>query len=538
MYLPNENVVKIFLDLLQKVQHMYVLNPEPTEDELQYLPAYIDTISAFMKELPEISESSLVCFQHMLILVIRMFPYLSKAHHAMASEAFITSLLHISECRRADFMMSTVTYQGMIWSCSHPYPLDNDESTTDTQRYVKSYKDYLPFYKGLLQLQDVQRHKIDFFTRKNLIEGIFDDLIKTLFILLNKLNLETKMKDDSSVHTSIHTSIDVVKASDYEIFLNLVDIYQDILNHADPLFFKKWVVMFVEQVVQKSLQHPYVSGFYKLLASCLKILDKLNYFDDYKNKENVSICFTTIQSFLIEMLWKMKQYSGDLQIACLTVLISTPCILINDLLTTTAPAFVTLFNIGRSYYRLADIGLDALERWNEHLPASNLNPFLKQVVPSLDSYLRSLSLQQLERSQLGKTRKTKQILKKRKILLEVEPELFNLQQKLLIFLSKLSNDLCYSFVNSGTKVDQAVYSTKKFLKIRLKFEDASFVLYLDRLLPRIIELALYCSNRKIRVNACEVLQATMMIFLGTSKYILKYSSHFFIPNMWATFFCL
>ena len=47
------------------------------------------------------------------------------------------------------------------------------------------------------------------------------------------------------------------------------------------------------------------------------------------------------------------------------------------------------FRLGLSYLPLAEAGLAALEGWMQHLPPDSLRPFLQEVLPLLDGYLRA-----------------------------------------------------------------------------------------------------------------------------------------------------
>ena len=49
---------------------------------------------------------------------------------------------------------------------------------------------------------------------------------------------------------------------------------------------------------------------------------------------------------------------------------------------------VTL-KLGLSYLPLANAGLDALEAWTSQLPPGLLQPYLQQILPNMDAYLRT-----------------------------------------------------------------------------------------------------------------------------------------------------
>lgn len=519
MYLTPTEVLKLFLNMIRKVEHAYIAT-EPDYDILSFLPVYIQSIASLMGALDCITDSQLLCFQKNLILMVKTFPKLSQLYHDVVVQVFTKTLYqvsHVSEQHKkgGSNFVAVIVRQSVIWSCSHPYPLDSEE-TDENKKEGPSYKSYLPLWIGLLNTMHSNKFHIQSNLEQETAMKFFDELMRTLLYLLNKLNLEVKQKDES-VSANPAAAYDVVQVSDYEIYLNVIDFYQKLFQHFDGTLFKKWIQMFTNQVIVKSLKQPFNSGFYKLLSSSLKICNEINYFTERKQKEDIDACFESTQIFIKSMLLKMKQFSGDLHIACLNVLLFAPCELISDLLPLAIPAFRSLFFIGRSYFHLVHMALKTLTRWKDNLPEEKLNPFLEEVVPALDTYLRSRSLENSKTKPLAKTRKTKQILNKVKILVETEPELFKLQKAILTFISQLNSELCYVFVNASSCIDPGVCFEFKHLKIALPYENSSLVIYLDTLVPRIIELALYCSNRKTRMTACELLHSLIMLFLGTSR---------------------
>lgn len=518
IYLASTEILKLFLKIVQKVEHDYVAT-EPDYDVLSFLPLYIQTIAALMSSLDVITDSQLLCFQKILILMVKTFPRLSQLYHDLIIQVFVKTLYQIEQRNESGrSFIAVIVRQSVIWSCSHPYPIDADETDGNTKPET-SFKSFLPLWIGLLNIMHSKKFHIQSNSERETAVKFFDELIKTLIYLINKLNLDVKPKDDPYISSNPAVAYDIVQISDYEIYLNAVDFYQKLFRHFDATLFKKWIQMFTNHIILKSLKQPFNSGFYKLLSSILKVCDELNYFSERKQTEDIKACFESAQSFIKNMLLKMKQFSGDLQIACLQVLLFAPCELISDLLPLAIPVFHGLFAIGRSYFQLVHMGLETLTRWRDSLPEEDMNAFLEEVVPALDSYLKSKSLQNFKTKPLAKTRKTKQILNKVKILVESEPQLFKLQKAILTFVSQLNSDLCYVFVNANSCVDSGASITYKHLKVVLPYENCSLVIYLDSLVPRILELALYCSNRKIRMTACELLHALIMLFLGTSRKI-------------------
>lgn len=113
----------------------------------------------------------------------------------------------------------------------------------------------------------------------------------------------------------------------------------------------------------------------------------------------------------------MKQYKDDLLAACLTFILTLPKEIVSEQMSSVVPAiqvtllsisrenkhliitvfskfYITLFqltlSIGLGYLPLAMIALDALDYWSDTLPASVIRPYYPQILPCLDSYLKTM----------------------------------------------------------------------------------------------------------------------------------------------------
>lgn len=80
--------------------------------------------------------------------------------------------------------------------------------------------------------------------------------------------------------SDIYSSMTAVKPKDFQLLINLIEFLQKFLNSAsDETMFSNWVEEFVIKVTDHAIKNPFVSAFYKILATALQVSDKLNYFD-------------------------------------------------------------------------------------------------------------------------------------------------------------------------------------------------------------------------------------------------------------------
>ncbi|KAF5300806.1 hypothetical protein FQR65_LT09109 [Abscondita terminalis] len=521
MHITPIEISGLFATISQILENNYILNSKIDPDQLMYLSHYVQTLSLIIRNLPELSSNHVVSLQLISILLIKLFPQLSTMQHHLVIDAFVIMLHQLTFCEHEvlESFLENVIYQGVLWTCSH-HIVSDAELMKEANQELITHKNHLPFWHGLLNIITVvkyERFEIDMRDRKYIVKKLINQLLNTLFILLNKINLEIKLIDSNNPVTDPAAAFEPVQINDFTVFVNVVDFYQDIIENMNLEIFKLRIPNYINMMLKKSLKYPLVSGFYKLLASSLKNCEKLNYFEEC-NLENhdVKMCHLYLMKFTERLLQKMKQYKGDLQIACLQVMIAMPISIVQEVLPSISSAFLVLFSIGRSYLQLAHLGLDALEKWVKVIPANDFDPVLKKILPSLDSYLKSRSLGgNLESNLILKHRKTKQLLSKRKILVQTEPELLKLQIKILSFIGQLNNNLCMAFVNFEDQ-QSTVWRNTSYLKVIFPYNN-KLSIYMERFVPRVLELSLLSSDRKMRIAACELLHAFVLIILGTSK---------------------
>ncbi|KAF5289822.1 hypothetical protein FQA39_LY14977 [Lamprigera yunnana] len=520
-HITSKEINLLFITISQILENDYVLNTDIDSYQLEYLPHYVQSLAFIVSNLPELNSNCIISLQLVSTLLIKMFPQLSPVQHHLVIEAFVIMLHQLALCEKnvLEIFLESIIYQGILWTCSHQNALDA-EILKDINIEIVTHKNYIYFWRGLLNIKDAtkyDKYEINSKSRRIILRKVTNELMKTLFLFTNKLNLNIKLKNENDSATDPELAYEPEQTNDFIIFVNIVDFYQDIFENIDVDMFKSWIITYINQMLQKSIKYPLVSGYYKLLEFCLKICETLQYFNELNlANEDVQMCYNSLMRYIEGILWKMKQYKGDLQIACFHLIMATPVGIIRESLPKIASCFLVLFSIGRSYLELASIGIDVLEKWVKHIPMEEIKLFLIEVLPSLDSYLRTRSLGgQLESNLVSKFRKTKKLVSKRKILIQTEPELLKLQIKIMTFIGQLDNNLCMAFVNARDNEDEMVWSNTSYLKVTFPY-NIKLLVYMDKFVPRVIELSLYCSDRKMRVASCELLHSLVLIILGTS----------------------
>ncbi|KAJ8797134.1 hypothetical protein J1605_001944 [Eschrichtius robustus] len=96
--------------------------------------------------------------------------------------------------------------------------------------------------------------------------------------------------------------------------------------------------------------------------------------------------------FLAKVSVKMKQYKDELLASCLTFVLSLPHDIIELDVRAYVPALQMAFKLGLSYTPLAEVGLNALEEWSVYIGKHVIQPYYKDILPSLDGYLKTSAL--------------------------------------------------------------------------------------------------------------------------------------------------
>ncbi|XP_023014378.2 DNA-dependent protein kinase catalytic subunit [Leptinotarsa decemlineata] len=528
-HLPPEEVTSLFLAIMQNFEETYILNYDPQSEQWEYLPDYVQAVANFMT-FKEFTTSEFFCLQRATINMIKSFHQLPILHFELVVDALIMTLFHLRKTKFFDVFVENVVYQGVVWSCSHQH-ISNEAFSEETTQKTVTVKNYFPLWTGILNLTSnrvYDKRGFGLEDRKYVLERTVNELVKTLMMLINKLNVSVKLKGDDVVTTDVSQAYTTEATNDYAIFLNLVDFYQEIFEKVKPSMFRKCICKIVTHLVDKCLKYPLTSGFYKLLSFSLKIARNLELFSTHPDQDigystsargpDVDNCQTTLSTFLALLLNKMPEFKDELLISCLQVLLGTPVVVIKDALPSCVVPLINVFEVGRSYLPLARMGLRTLEYWQENIEPEVLEPILMKIIPSLDSFLRSKSLRGLGQGIVEKRRKTQQAIKKRKVLLEVEPELVTLQREILCFIGRQSLRNLQAFIFSNDNhVRNLISGRDSHLRVTLLYEDLQLNVHLDSFLPRIIDLALHSSDRKTRITACELLQACVMVFLGRAK---------------------
>lgn len=335
----------------------------------------------------------------------------------------------------------------MTWTCSHTLLVD-----AELQRELKhleerplSYKNYLALWTALLKSDRYGKHS-------QTAQEVVDSMMNMCIVLISKLNLRTRTKEDSVFSDAAFSQI-AENAADFRIFVNIVDLYVDIINKVESSLLMNTIQTFLLKIIGMSYKYPLISGFYKLIRATFKhIASEPNRAKDALEVKTLQLLY----KYLLNLSTLISTFSGELLTTCLYLILNMPETYVKPILNNTIPSFKIAFNIGLSEFEVACTALNTLEKWTSYLDSQYTNEFLQEIVPLLEPYLHSgeSSVEFLQ-----DIIKTERKVIKRIILIDDENTLERFQTRVLLFIASLDTDIIMNFLykrsmNTGATWDK------------------------------------------------------------------------------------
>uniref|UniRef100_A0A452TWI8 DNA-dependent protein kinase catalytic subunit n=1 Tax=Ursus maritimus TaxID=29073 RepID=A0A452TWI8_URSMA len=539
----------MYVELIQRCKQLFLTQIDTVDDHVYHMPSFLQSIASVLLYLDTVPEVYTPVLEHLMVVQIDSFPQYSPKMQSVCCKAIVKVFLALGGKGPVLWnCISTVVHQGLIRICSKPVILQKGvESESEDYRAsgevrtgkwkVPTYKDYLDLFRSLLscdQMMDSLLADEAFLfvnsSLQNLNHLLYDEFVKSVLKIIEKLDL-TLEKQNVGEH-------EVRSFWENTTFVLLICFYREILPEKHVEFFEPWVHSFAYELILQSTRLPLISGFYKLLSVAMRNAKKIKYFEGVglkgqtqspEDPEKYS-CFALLTKFGKEVSVKMKQYKDELLASCLTFILSLPHDIIELDIRAYVPALQMAFKLGLSYTPLAEVGLNALEEWSVYICKHVIQPHYKDILPSLDGYLKTSALSDetknnwevsaLSRAaQKGFNKVTLKHLKKTKNI--SSNEALSLEEirirvvQMLGFLGGQINKNLLTVASSDEMMKKCVaWDREKRLSFAVPFIEMKPVIYLDVFLPRVTELALSASDRQTKVAACELLHSMVMFMLG------------------------
>ncbi|KAF9159945.1 hypothetical protein DFQ26_006027, partial [Actinomortierella ambigua] len=364
------------------------------------------------------------------------------------------------------------------------------------------------------------------------------------------LMLASKLEDSPVMAASGNlTSLRANNEKDFVIFQNLADFWQIFLPKTQPQLFAPWAFVVGEALIGLSTRSPLVSGFYKMFATCLRVCQQIDLFSTLSTVDtteeikvetaevDVRLAATLFKKYIEEVLARLEQYKDDLLASCLQLVLSSPPQLVSqrDIV---GPIQMAL-RLGLSYLPLASVGFDAIERWLTIVQGKE--EWFSMIAPYLNDYLM-VDVQAADEGEAAtdsastgpkkRGSKSRPLKYQRSAMIisatvgtsgEQVHSLQDLQLRIVRMLGRQAG-IGRAILSRDTKSgatdtsELLAWDPASRVKLKVPFPEMKTELLFDEMLPRIVDLALYSLNRKIKVASCELLHSLVLLMVGSSAF--------------------
>lgn len=504
-------------------------------EQMENICDYVESLSKLIEYSDELSGIELTTIQNIIVAIIQNFHLFAKGQHRNIIDKLIRTFINL--CCLGDTMvddvLNTVIFRGIIWTCSHK--LKADEAAMDWAIFPDwkqhiTIDNYLPFWNGLFV--DVNG---DIDPKSAEIQDkIYDRWMKTLLQIIEKLDLSTvkrTRRNDCGEEVAVlfcdpEYNLVPKRPKDFHIFFNLVDLYratfkaQGVDIHLKN--FIKWINIFMETMISKSLEYPLVSGFVKLMQTALSIANRLDYINNELIEVNYQI-YERVCYYLDVIMRRAQDCSGELQIGCLILLLTTPTPMLQRLINNFVPIFKTALDVGKSEqcFFVAEMALKAMKRYINTTDADSTEQkeFLQAILPEFCPYMQGF--QNDDGETIGASRNNHNEINRRtteRFIQVNKCDLLKFRKDFVLLLSTLNPEYCECLLRYDENAN-LVQSTTAKMSITLHSSDQlEPIMILDGLMPRIREIILITTDRQKRITACEFVHAAILYCLAMNRH--------------------
>ncbi|KRW98379.1 Armadillo-type fold [Pseudocohnilembus persalinus] len=327
---------------------------------------------------------------------------------------------------------------------------------------------------------------------------------------------------------------------DMQFFYRVVLLLDYIIPRIKESIFWQWIPIFYKNIITKIKQIPRSLHLLKFIKTLNQFVINNDIFQYLTSKEKLEFILL-LKNYFQELYFLQKKYQDELLIDSLKVLLTVPRAIImaenysffkNHLIVVIKRSL----QLGESNTSLGFLALKCLERLHQKCKQQLVNQYFKLVVPQLNAYLlqskqqgKSASDQQNQQQSLDKIELFNLTLdelqlNKRTLVQEaykflgsiggsthmlIEDEYKGSIPHLNTYVAKELNDL------DSQKMDLIAWDYETKVELEIPLQQQKIKINLTKLLPRLIQIAQYHNENKMKNLACEQLHAIVMWFAHT-----------------------
>ncbi|ORE12935.1 hypothetical protein BCV71DRAFT_230098, partial [Rhizopus microsporus] len=579
--LSKEEIENLCAELVRKSNWFYSDMNAEQHEYLRHLPSFLRAYSSFAGQLESVPNELIVSLYHMCDIFILNFVRMSGYHRVQGSAAImglLDMLYQKGEGVLRKFLNKFID-KALIYTC-----MDVEMPDGGTRH---AYLDLLYFWETLLAKTSVKRlatNPISLTEDEDsneqveqsepdeaamsldpeqpqsssspFLQVLYDVFFSSFLHMMKSFNLslkntETDVAEETNLNIITNT-LRPINQKDFLIFQNFIEFWCMLLKKLENEKLFDCMYILGTSIIDQSIQHPLVSGFYKMLAEILAIAKKNHIFDSCRKhyidnelmdereeeKQDVYVIYLAFQGYVKEIWYRLQQFTDDLLASCLRLVLiyATAFFSVEELISPLEKAL----HLGITYNPLAVVAMDTLDELIASKAEYEIDDtFLSRILPCINEYLLIGMVNTSEHEDSTgidgvKKRPYKMLtaaqrryeavkIATRKSELGIATSeytsLQELQLRMMRFLGRLGGKNKQLLINDKDgmqKNDMLAWDPVKRLKIHLPFQNAKVDIYMDEFLPRICELAESSPDRRVKVAACESLHSLIILMLGNS----------------------
>ncbi|KAI8906218.1 hypothetical protein DFJ77DRAFT_504568 [Powellomyces hirtus] len=523
-------------ELIKKSSFLLVADVQ-NRDESVYVPSFFQAYGYIAAELDVIGSEFTTAIVELAKSMLLRYPSMSSAYQGLSAAGFKILLRTLHRTGpAAKAIWSSIAYEAVLLTSTCP---GSDDINAPGQF---AFEDYMNFWKQLFRpTQDSCDADLD--------DMLYDETMRAALQLPPNLDLTLKELTPDEPSLRDEETVTVANPVDLAVLATFTKFMERFLSDVHTKRFGHWIYIMGDKWINMSLRHPFISSFLNLFSVVLKLSDSLGFFTDVLrhetrgNRETVEeelmpnatgaqkSAYMLFTSYLKGLAVRSQALKDEMLAGCLRLLLACPAELV--CVRYLIDPLCTAIKLGLSFPPLADTAIEALERWVTEFPATLLRPAYKQVLPLLFDYL-TLDVESL---QPGPSARSKASMRKSGARFQMKglaetrsrmavvasmdednsAQLTTVRNRIVILLGKIGGD--NRLLLDGQREDDKqiiAWDTEKRLSFDIPFKEINCEIYLDDILPRIVDLAESSPDRKTKVAATELLHACVILMVGRS----------------------
>ncbi|KAJ3184182.1 hypothetical protein HDU87_005028 [Geranomyces variabilis] len=541
----NEQFLQMLRALIKRSSQLLISDPQNREQSV-FVPSFLEAFAYMAPYAANDSEFVAAVVELGKCMLLR-FPFMHSAYQGLSAAALRNLLRALYDSGPAGTAIwSSLSYEAVLLTsiCRGPSDLDASDEF--------AFEDYINFWAQIFRPVTHERSLAK--ATREFDDMLYDATIRAALQLVQNLDLSFKEAETSSgAEGGDDGALTANNPVDLSVLLTFARFLDRFLTNTRPERFTRWMYIMGSAWIELSLRNPNISTFLDLFSCVLKLAESLSFFKNAFRAESKGMreptedeltdkassaqrsAYLLFARFIKNLAVQSHALKDDMMAACLRVLLVSPVDLlcVRDVINPICMAI----RLGLSFPPLADAAIEALERWIVEFPHSVLLPAYRQTLPLLLDYLTTDAQEVQQATQTpSKLLKLGQRFRMQNVAMirnritaaastaSADPglQLKMIRSRIVMLLGRIGGDNRLMLEGNNNEEQQIIaWDTEKRLAFEIPFKEINCQLYLDDILPRVVELAENSPDRQTKVAAAELLHGCVVLMIGRSAKTLS-----------------